>query len=119
MKTPVRLLVVEDSESDAKLLAYALRSAGWEVSTQRVETPSAMRSALLLGGWDAVISDWALPSFSGAAALALVQEMGLDLPFIIVSGTVGEEVAADAMRGAGNRISSKASARRKLDAQGP
>ncbi len=98
MKTPVRLLVVEDSESDAKLMGYALRSAGWEVSMLRVETPSAMRSALLLGELDAVISDWALPSFSGAAALALVQELGIDLPFIIVSGTVGEEVAADAMR---------------------
>ncbi|HYP99937.1 MAG TPA: response regulator [Polyangiaceae bacterium] len=93
----LRVLLVEDSPSDAKLLLHELRGGIPLLECERVEDASAMRAALLTRSWDVVISDWALPAFSGLAALALVGELNLDLPFIIVSGTIGETVAVEAM----------------------
>jgi PAS domain S-box-containing protein len=90
--------LVEDSETDAKLIVRALRSTGHQVVVQRVETADKMRDALLLGGWDIVVSDWAMPQFSARAAIDLVQQLSPTLPLIIVSGTIGEEAAVDAMR---------------------
>ncbi|HET6148808.1 MAG TPA: response regulator [Polyangia bacterium] len=98
MKGPLRVLMVEDSPTDAKLIIYALRQAGWTVEFTRVEDAAALRAALEQGEWDVVISDWSLPSFNGGVALEIVKEMGFDIPFIIISGTVGEEVAVEAMR---------------------
>ncbi len=98
MATPLRCLLVEDSESDARLIARALRKAGYEVVHERVETAGQMRAALEERVWDAVIADYTLPEFSGSAALALLREAGLDLPFIVVSGTIGEEAAVAMMR---------------------
>lgn len=98
MTRPVRLLLVEDSEPDAKLVKYALGSVGWDVTAERVDTPDAMRDALMNSSFDAVLCDWSMPRFSGAQALELCAGLQLDLPFIIVSGTVGEEAAVDAMR---------------------
>jgi two-component system cell cycle sensor histidine kinase/response regulator CckA len=98
MPGPIRLLVVEDSVTDAKLLERALRAAGWDVSLTRVETAEEMRQALAQPEFDAVLSDWSMPRFSGAGALALLNGLQLDIPFIIVSGTVGEESAVAAMR---------------------
>jgi len=98
MTRPVRLLLVEDSETDAKLVKRALSLAGWDVTAERVDTLDAMCGALARGGFDAVFCDWSMPLFSGARALDAFGKLGLDLPFIIVSGTVGEEVAVDAMR---------------------
>jgi len=96
--TPLRVLLVEDSESDAMLVARALRATGREIRVERVETADAMRTALARTKFDAVISDWNLPAFDATAALAVLHESQADLPFIIVSGAVGEEVAVDAMR---------------------
>lgn len=96
--TPLRLLLVEDSDDDALLLLRQLGSAGYDVTHRRVDTPNAMQEALDRNTWDLVISDHSMPQFSGTAALALVQERGLDLPFIFVSGTIGEDVAVAAMR---------------------
>ncbi len=93
----LRVLVVEDSASDAKLLIHELRRAIESVEFERVEDADAMRAALLAQSWDAVTSDWSMPSFSGLSALALVKELALDIPFLIVSGTIGEEVAVAAM----------------------
>lgn len=98
MATPLRLLHVEDVESDSKLLLRALRTQGYEPSVERVETPEAMRAALALPGWELVISDWALPRFDGLAAFRVAEELRPDLPFIIISGTIGEETAVAAMR---------------------
>jgi two-component system sensor histidine kinase/response regulator len=98
MSTPRRILMVEDSADDADLTARALWRSGCELTFERVETPEAMRAALLWEKWDLVIADYSMPHFNGLAALKLVQEQGLDLPFILVSGTVGEEVAVEAMR---------------------
>ncbi|HEY3254624.1 MAG TPA: ATP-binding protein, partial [Polyangiaceae bacterium] len=94
----LRVLLVEDSASDAKLLVHELRRGAESVEFERVEDVDAMRAALEAQTWDAVISDWSMPTFSGLAALALVGSLGLDIPFLIVSGTIGEEVAVEAMR---------------------
>ena len=96
--TTLRILLVEDSPTDAKLIASELRRAGHVIELERVEEPDAMRTALAARAWDVIISDWSMPRFSGLAALAILKESGLDLPFILVSGTVGEEIAVEAMR---------------------
>ncbi len=95
--TALRALLVEDSESDAKLVARTLRGLG-DVEIIRVETEAAMRAALESGPVDFVLSDWSMPAFSALDALALLRATERDLPFIIVSGTIGEEVAVEAMR---------------------
>jgi signal transduction histidine kinase len=97
--TPLRALLVEDSEDDAELVLRELRRAKYAVQWQRVDTEEAMRAALDQGGWDVILSDYHMPRFDALAALAVVkQRRGLDIPFIIVSGTVGEELAVAAMR---------------------
>lgn len=98
MSTPLRILIVEDSEDDALLLLRELRSGGYDPVSERVETPEAMKQALEARPWDIILSDYTLPQFSGLAALALLQESGLDLPFIIVSGNIGEAIAVRAMK---------------------
>ena len=92
--------MVEDSVSDAKLLVHELRRGVDSLEFERVDCIDAMRAALDDDErpWDVVISDWSMPSFSGLSALALVAELNLDIPFIIVSGTIGEAVAVEAMR---------------------
>jgi PAS domain S-box-containing protein len=92
------LLIVEDSTTDAKLVVQHLRAAGHEVVYERVEDEPGLSAALERGRWDAVLCDWSMPRFSAGAALAVLKRRQLDLPFIIVSGTVGEEAAVDAMR---------------------
>jgi len=98
MGTPVRVLVVEDSEDDALLLISELRDAGYDPAFERVDTAEAMEAALATQPWDIVISDYSMPRFSASAALTLLQESGLDLPFIIVSGAIGEDAAVAAMK---------------------
>jgi signal transduction histidine kinase len=94
----LRLLFIEDSEDDAALVLRELRRGGYEVSHLRVETHEALERALDAGPWDLVISDYALPRFDGLAAFAQVQRKGLDVPFIIVSGQIGEDTAVAAMK---------------------
>ncbi len=98
MQKLLRTLIVEDSENDTELLLRDLRRAGYEVIHERVESAEALQAALKRQDWDIVISDYALPHFNGLAALKLVQELGGDIPFIIVSGTIGEDIAVEAMR---------------------
>lgn len=93
----LRALLVEDSEEDAELLVRELHRGGYELVYERVETASAMRAALP-GQWDIVLSDYTLPTFSGPQAIAVLNEVGVDLPLIVVSGTVGEETAVSALR---------------------
>jgi signal transduction histidine kinase len=94
----LRVLHVEDSDVDAKLIVHALRRGYRGLRIERVTDADAMRAALTAEPWDVIISDWALPTFSGLGALRLTKELGFDLPFLIVSGTIGEETAVDAMR---------------------
>jgi signal transduction histidine kinase/DNA-binding response OmpR family regulator len=98
MSESLRLLIVEDSEDDAKLLLRELRKGGWEVEHERVDTAPAMRAALDAHSWDLVIADYSMPKFSGPAALLLARERMMDVPFILVSGTFGEESAVEAMK---------------------
>jgi two-component system, NarL family, sensor histidine kinase UhpB len=94
---PLRALVVEDSEADYELLLMLLAGAHYALDAERVEDEASMRAALAKGGWDLVISDHSLPSFSARAALETVHECGTDIPFLIVSGAIGEDAAVDAM----------------------
>ncbi|MBM4325221.1 MAG: response regulator [Deltaproteobacteria bacterium] len=98
MGIPLRVLIVEDSEDDALLTERELKRGGYDPIFERVETPETMRKALLNQIWDIVISDHSMPHFSSPAALAILKESGLDLPFMIVSGTIGEDVAVAAMK---------------------
>jgi signal transduction histidine kinase len=95
---PLRLLLVEDCEPDAELLLHELRTGGYDVTLERVETAGALRAALDTKPWDLVLSDYSLPSFSAPEALAVVQETHPELPFIIVSGTIGEDTAVTALK---------------------
>src|SRR5437879_2864180 len=97
MSTPLHVLLVEDSEDDALLVIRELRR-GYEVTTERVQAPAPMREALASRPWDLVLSDFSLPGFTAMEALALVQEHDPDLPFIMVSGMVGEETAVMALK---------------------
>jgi signal transduction histidine kinase len=98
MAQPLRVLIVEDDERDAALVLHELRRCDYEVTYERVETPEAMTAALEKQPWDVVLSDFTMPRFSAPAALSLVKERALDLPFIIVSGTIGEETAVTSLR---------------------
>ncbi len=89
----LRILLVEDSENDADLMLLALADAGLKVEGRRVDTEAAMRAALGGGAWDLVISDFNMPRFSATAALALLRQFDIDIPFIVVSGFIGEEAA--------------------------
>lgn len=94
----LHILLLEDSESDALLVERQLKVGGYEPVCQRVDTEPGFEAALAREGWDLIIADYHLPGFDALAALRLLQESGIDLPFIIVSGVIGEEVAVSAMK---------------------
>jgi PAS domain S-box-containing protein len=98
MEKHLRVLIVEDSEDDTLLIENELRRGGYHLEYERVETAEAMRRELANQQWELVISDYTLPSFNALAALAVLQQTALDLPFIIVSGSIGEEIAVKAMK---------------------
>jgi DNA-binding NtrC family response regulator len=98
MNKLLRVLIVDDSEDDALLSLRGLRAGGFEPEFQRVETPEAMAAALTARPWDIILSDYSMSHFSGLSALAIVKQSGLDLPFILVSGTIGEDLAVNAMK---------------------
>jgi len=98
MSRPLRVLIVEDSEDDTILLMRALTKGGYAPEHQRVDTEGAMSAALDHQSWDIVIADYAMPRFDALSALRLTKERDPDLPFIIVSGRIGEAVAVAAMR---------------------
>ena len=98
MTRAVKILVVEDSEDDAKLAMRALRQGGFVPTYLRVENVEALRAALAHEHWDAVLSDFRLPGFTGVEALEVFRVSGLDIPFIFFSGTIGEETAVSAMK---------------------
>jgi two-component system NtrC family sensor kinase len=98
MREPLRVLMVEDSEDDALLIARELSRAGYEIDFARVDTLEAMNTALVTGEWDLITSDSSMPEFSGVAALTVLKRSQRDVPFIVVSGTIGEEAAVSLMR---------------------
>jgi PAS domain S-box-containing protein len=98
----LRTLIVEDSEDDAQLLVRVLRRGGYDPDWERVETEDAMRSALHRREWDIVFCDFSLPSFDAPGALRTLRETGSDIPAIVVSGTIGEEVAVQVLKSGAN-----------------
>jgi two-component system cell cycle sensor histidine kinase/response regulator CckA len=98
MPGPLKVLIVEDSIDDTFFIVRELQRGGYSVDFERVETPAAMQSALQERQWDLVISDFSMPLFGGAAALALYTQSGLDVPFILVSGTMGEDIAVEMLK---------------------
>ena len=98
MSIALRLIMVEDIEDDCLLTLADLRRRGYKISYQRVETREALAALLTQGEWDAILSDYSLPTFDAPSALCVLQASGIDLPFIIVSGTITEESAVTALR---------------------
>ena len=98
MDKPIRLLILEDSEDDLLLLLRELRRGGIDPGYERAETADQMRAALDRDEWDAIISDYNIPSFGALAALDIIKKRKLDIPFIIVSGKIGEDLAVAAMK---------------------
>ena len=97
MKKPLRVLIIEDSEMGAELLIRELDQNGYDITHERVATANAMKAALERS-WDVVLSNYNMPSLSAQAALAVMQDAGRDIPFIIVSGTAAEETAVAAVK---------------------
>jgi len=116
MRVPLRVLIAEDSEDDARLLLRELQRAGYQPTYERVDTPAAMTSALDGHAWDLVIGDYSMPAFSGPAALALLRARDPDTPFIFVSGTIGEDVAVEAMKAGAQDFLTKGNLRRLIPA---
>lgn len=94
----LHVLIVEDSENDAVLMLDALRRHGFQPLSERVQNADAFNGALERRAWDAIIADYVMPQFSGPQALLLLRERGLDIPFIAVSGRLGEEAAVEMMK---------------------
>jgi diguanylate cyclase (GGDEF)-like protein len=102
LSIPLRALIVEDSADDAELLARELRRSGYDVTYERAFDSDSLDHALAQPAWDIVFSDHSMPHFGSGAALQMVRGRDADVPFVIVSGTMGEDVAVDAMRAGAN-----------------
>jgi PAS domain S-box-containing protein len=98
VKRTLSLLLVEDSEADGDLLLAELRRADFEVAAKRVDDETGLRAALAAGSWEIVLCDHGLPGFSSTDALRVVRDTGVDVPFVILSGTIGEEAAVEALK---------------------
>ncbi len=114
MTRPLAVLLVEDSAADAEEIIHVLKVGGFAASWQRVENELSMRTALLSERWDIVIADHLMPEFSSTAALQTLQTLGLDIPFIIVSGAAGDELAMTAMKAGASDFLQKSSLRRLI-----
>jgi len=98
MDALLRVLIVEDLDSDAQLILRELRHHGYDIDYERVETRPAMEQALARQAWDVILSDYSLPHFHAMQALATLKESGLDIPFLVISGTIDEETAVTALK---------------------
>jgi signal transduction histidine kinase len=116
MPKPLKALIVEDNERDAAILMRELNRGGYALESERVDTAEALNAALDRQAWDIVFSDYSMPRFSAPAALSLVRDRGFDVPFIIVSGTIGEDTAVEAMRAGANDFMAKGAMARLLPA---
>ena len=102
MSKDVQILIVEDSDDDVRLTVLALRRGGFNPSYQCVQDATSLRRALGASHWDAVLADFSMPRFSGIEALNIFRTANLDIPFIFVSGAIGEETAVAAMKAGAN-----------------
>ena len=115
-RTPLRVLVVEDNEQDAQLLLLQLRRNGYAPVSRRVQSAEEMQRALDEASWDIIIADYSLPEFTALGALELMHARDIDLPFVILSGTIGEETAVEAMRAGAHDYIMKGSSARLIPA---
>ncbi len=98
MSEKLHVLLIEDSETDAEMVVRLLEKSDYELCWERVETAAELRTALAMRRWDVILSDYSLPQFNPTAALAVLQESGQDIPFIVLSGTIDEETAVALMK---------------------
>jgi len=112
----LRVILIEDSSDDAALVVRALTCGGYDVASERVDTPAALVAALNRQQWDVAIADYTMPAFTGTAALDLLRERDADMPFIFVSGTIGEDAAVAAMRTGAHDYIMKGNLKRLLPA---
>jgi two-component system cell cycle sensor histidine kinase/response regulator CckA len=98
MNKSLRILIIEDSEDDTILLTRKLRQSGYEPLYERVDTRKKMEESLKKQSWDLILCDYSMPNFNAVEALKLLQKSGLDIPFIIISGTIGEDIAVEAVK---------------------
>jgi len=116
MTIPLRILIIEDSASDADLIERMLTGGGYEVKSERVQTAKQMQAALAQGSWDLITCDEAMPGFNVGAALSVLLSSGLDIPFIVVSGSIGEDMGVDMMIAGANDYVLKNNLRRLIPA---
>ena len=98
MNQPLSVLIIEDSSFDAMVMVNVLEQGGYSVEHEQVETSAELTHALEHGSWDVILSDYNLPEFSAPEALEMIKQSGLDIPFIVISGGIGEDVAVAAMK---------------------
>lgn len=98
MKNKIRVLIIEDNKDDSVLEIDEIRRGGFDIVYEQIETRAAMKKALRNKTWDFIISDYSMPQFSGLDALEELKETGIDIPFVLISGTIGEETAVSAMK---------------------
>src|ERR1035437_440769 len=98
MSQPLYVLIIEDSASDAELMLRHLTKAGFEVTHERVESAEVLLEALGQRAWDVLLCDFTLPGFDARGALSILKATGHDIPFIVVSGSIGDETAIELMR---------------------
>ena len=116
MSKPLRVLNIEDSIEDSLRLTTELLRGDYDLEYKRVETPEAMREALEQNKWDIVLSDYSMPNFTGLDALEIFKQSGLDLPFIIISGAIGEETAVTVLKAGAHDFIGKGNLARLLPA---
>ena len=116
MNRQLRALIIEDSEDDAMLLLFELKRGGYSVNHLRVDSRRSLYEALDQHEWDIVLSDYSMPGFSGAKALSIIRSRDLDLPFIFVSGTMGEDTAVAALKAGAQDYIMKGNLKRLLPA---
>lgn len=98
MNIVLRTLIIDDSEDDALLIVHQLKKGGYDLIWERIETADEMSTCLKEKAWDIILCDYKMPKFDGLEALSILQETGLDIPFLLISGTVGEDIAVEAMK---------------------
>ncbi|ACM18400.1 response receiver histidine kinase [Geotalea daltonii FRC-32] len=102
MPEQIRILILEDSEEDAVLLVRELKKGGMDLSHERIDTPTALERALVQRTWDIIIADYRMPGFNAVEALEILRGTDMDIPFIILSGKIGEDLAVAAMKAGAN-----------------
>src|SRR5512135_1020237 len=107
MAKSLRVLLIEDSDDDAALILRELRRGGYEPQWRRVDTAAELADALRDDPWDAITCDYVMPCFSALSAMKVIRASGCDVPVIIVSGQVGEDVAVSAMKAGAHDYVSK------------